>query len=143
MQVRKKFENAGDSLRQTFKIYDKNNDGTLNKKELDEALRKNNIIVDMAELLYLYKFIDLDNSDSISYNELSDVLFGKTKLDTIKLIKEHRAKLGKNTGISAEEIKKNAKASIQPTIGDKDHSSKSFGPTKPYSDLDSVMRRSD
>ena len=63
MQVRKKFENAGDSLRQTFKIYDKNNDGTLDKKELDEALRKNNIIVDMAELLYLYKFIDLANSD--------------------------------------------------------------------------------
>jgi hypothetical protein len=62
----------------------------------------------------------LDNSDSISYNEFSDVLFGKTNLDTIKLIKEHRAKLGKNTGIPAEDIKKNAKASIQPTIGEKD-----------------------
>ena len=30
--------------------------------------------------------IDENNSDSISYKELTDVLFGKRKIDTIKLI---------------------------------------------------------
>jgi Ca2+-binding EF-hand superfamily protein len=136
--VKHKFESAGEGIVNTFKTYDTNNDGTLTLNEFTSAMTKAKVFVNPEEILFIYQLIDEDNSDSISYKELTDVLFGRRKIDMIKLIKDRRHKLGLDTGITEEEIAQNAKYSKKPTVDD--HEIRSAGTVDGMS---SIMRRSD
>ena len=66
------------------------------------------------------------------------MLLGNRKLDLVSIIKQQRIKDGRATGITTEELKKTAHISSQATV-DKAESSV----VGPFSDLTSIMRRSD
>jgi hypothetical protein len=135
--IKNKFARAGESILSAFKMADINRDGTLSFDEFASVCSKQKIYVSTDQLKKVYKLIDSDASDTVSYKELTDVLLGKRTLDLIKIIKEQRIKDGRASGISAEDLKKTAKASVEPSLDTKQKEDVTV------SGLSEIMRRSD
>lgn len=120
-----------------FVMADTNRDGTLSFEEFASICAKQKVFITIDQLKMVYKLIDQDASRSVSYRELTDVLLGKRTIDIVSIIKEQRIKDGSASGITKEELKKTANASIEPSYARHDTES------VPKTDLTSVMRRSD
>jgi calcium-dependent protein kinase len=96
------------NLRRIFKMVDKDNDGRISKKELQESFEDVfGTVLAEIELDNLFKMIDHDNNGYIEYEE-----FLRATLDTSLLLNEENLAqafnmfdIDKNGSISADEIK--------------------------------------
>lgn len=109
-----KFKDAGslDSIKNQFRMYDTNGNGTLEIKEFTKAMLQSGIRINPDEITGVYSLIDEDSNGSISLNEFFDVISGARKLDVAGFIAAKRIKQGLNTGMSEGELNAQRKVSM-------------------------------
>ena len=78
-------------IRQTFRTFDENRDGTLNKAELRNGLNRFNFGLSDNDIDRLMLLLDRDGSDSVSYDEFIKVLNNYTPLGEYTLGKVENA----------------------------------------------------
>lgn len=76
-----------DNLINTFKIFDKNQNGTLSKKELITQFKKTNINISENRITKILQNFDANNNHKFDYSEFLLVFIDKEKLITEERIK--------------------------------------------------------
>ena len=68
------------------------------------ALSRMGVRLSGKEILEAYSYIDEDESDKITYQELIEAVYGRRAIDFEAFVRKRRQKLGLDTGISRENL---------------------------------------